>query len=116
MLYAHALPRSLPPATREEIPIIVANALQFTGSQGPLCDQIPNQNYIDYVRRAVALYLCRDADVAFHTEDAYNEFAADISLAIVEKHLRPQHNLGQSLSGLRTLMVYSLLAGVIGLD
>ena len=114
MLYAHALPPGISSQPFADIAGVVAAALQFSGSRGPICDEIPNQNYIDYVRRAVALYLFRDPDVEFNTEEDYTEFVVEAGLRIIGSHLPPPGDSTPEV--LRTLMAVSLLAGAIALD
>ena len=116
MLYAQALPSNTTSRDFDRIAAAVAEAFHYTGSKGLLSDNIPHQNYIDYIRRAFALYVCQDADVEFNSEASYNEFGVEIGLAIIEAHLERQLESEPRLATLRTLMVYSLLAGVIGLD
>lgn len=116
ILYARALPGNLAPHRFDEVASIVTNALQYRGSLGMLCNSIPNQNYIDYLRRALALYAYRDANVEFDTESEYNEFSSDVVLSIISSHLAPLAEAAPSPAKLRRLMSYSLLAGVIGLD
>jgi hypothetical protein len=115
MLYAHALPPQVTSKEFEEVASVVADAFQYHGTNGHLYDQIPNQNYIDYIRRCIALYLFHDADTEFDTEAEYSEFVVDVAFAIVESRLT---DIVKALSPatLRTLMAYSLLAGVVGLD
>jgi hypothetical protein len=115
MLYAHVLPSDLSRYQFEAIGTAVLTALQCEGSGGTACDAIPNQNYIDYVRRGIGLYLFRDAEHSFDTEDEYNDFAIEVALLIICRHL-PQSSGQRSRRELRRLMVFSLLAGVIGLD
>jgi hypothetical protein len=116
MLYAQALPSQFESDQIDHVAEVVSDAFHYSGAAGKLYDQIPNQNYIDYVRRAIGLYVCHDANFEFYTEGAYNEFTADVILGIIQKHLQSQLSSPPTLATLRSLMVYSLLAGVIGLD
>jgi hypothetical protein len=115
MLYAHALPPHVNSKQFDDIASVVTDSLAYRGSNGHLYDQIPNQNYIDYIRRAIALYLFHNADTEFDTEADYNEFVVDVAFAIITSRLSDLAAT-PSPSTLRTLMAYSLLAGVVGLD
>ena len=116
MLYAQALPPHFESHRIDHIAAVVSDAFHYSGSAGRLYDQIPNQNYIDYVRRAIGLYVYHDANFEFDTEGNYNEFVTEVVLSIIQRHQQSQLAAPPTLPMLRTLMVYSLLAGVIGLD
>jgi len=99
------------------IPLVVPEALRYTGSDGRICDLIPNQTYIDYVRRTIGLYLTGNPDRVFYTEKKYNDILRNISLTIVSDRLKlPADRNDVTLDTLKTLMLFSLLSGVIGLD
>ncbi|MFC1571871.1 hypothetical protein ACFL31_04920 [Candidatus Margulisiibacteriota bacterium] len=96
---------------------VVAEALAYVGSDGrPLHDLIPNQNYIDYIRRIIGLYLFQDADKVFHTEREYNDISREVSLAIITDKLAIKSGQRIQLKDLHSLMVFSIFASVIGLD
>jgi hypothetical protein len=116
MLYAQALPPPFQAHRIDDVAAIVSDAFHYCGSGGRLYDQIPNQNYIDYIRRAIGLYVYRDASIEFDTERSYNEFATDVALGLIERQEQSQRATQVTVPLLRTLMVHSLLAGVIGLD
>lgn len=116
MLYAQALPSHFQSHELDRAADVIAGAFQYCGSNGRLCDQVPNQNYIDYIRRAIGLYIYHDADHEFDTESEYNDFATEVALGIIERYLERELAIPPTLQMLRTLMIYSLLAGVIALD
>jgi hypothetical protein len=115
MAHERALPAGVTPSRLQEAPAAIAAALQYRGSDGqPLHAKIPNQNYIDYFRRAIGLFLTGDADHAFDTEADYNARARDLALSVIEDYLTT--SVTTSLQSIKTLMTHSLLAGIIGLD
>lgn len=116
MLFTQALPPDFESHRIDHIAAVVSDAFHYCGSAGRLYDQVPNQNYIDYVRRAIGLYVYHDANFEFDTEGDYNEFVTEVVLSIIQRHQHSQPAAPPTLPMLRTLMVYSLLAGVIGLD
>ena len=86
----------------------VANSLTYSDVDGvPIADKIPNQNYIDYVRRSIGLLLFNDVNKEFDSEKEYNSLGRAVVLSVVEKLEKEK---------LENLMVYAILAGVIGLD
>lgn len=116
MLYARALPARVTPQCFDDIAMVVANMFRYRGSFGLLCDNVPNQNYIDYFRRAISLYVNHNPDIEFDTESDYNDFTSDVALSVISAHLVSIVEAVPSYATLRKLMIYSLLAGVIGLD
>lgn len=113
--YEQTLPKQLY-GNPEHTPEVVATALQYTSSQGRLCDIIPNQNYIDYIRRAIGLYLAHNPDQLFYTEKSYNDVIVMIAMSIILRDLQEKSGSRPTEGRLKKLMVYSILAGVIGLD
>ncbi|MCY2994701.1 MAG: hypothetical protein NTY19_43590 [Planctomycetota bacterium] len=115
MAHERVLPGGVTYSQFQCTPAVVAAALQYRDGQGlPLHAKIPNQNYIDYFRRAIALFLFGDADHAFDTEREYNDRARHVAISVIEDYLKEKDKT--TLNSIKTLMVYSLLAGVIGLD
>lgn len=116
MLYARVLPPHFRSEQIETVAAVVSDVFSYRGSTGWLYDQIPNQNYIDYIRRAIALYVYKDPNVEFDTEAEYNEFATEAALGIIHKLQQSYGASSADLPRLRQLMVYSILAGIIALD
>lgn len=116
MLYGGALPEPFQADQVDRVAAVVSSVFHYSGSVGKVFDHVPNQNYIDYVRRAIGLYVYHDANFEFDSEGDYNEFATEVALGIIQRHQQRQEATSTRLSSLRTLMVYSLLGGVIGLD
>jgi hypothetical protein len=80
MLFAQVLPLNFDSHRIDHIAAVVSDAFHYRASSGRLYDQIPNQNYIDYVRRVIGLYVYHDANFEFHTEGDYNEFVTEVVL------------------------------------
>lgn len=97
---------------------VIANTFQFRLTSGQLlCDLIPNQNYIDYFRRAISLCIFHDAERIFHTEKIYDDISNKICFEILDNYLsKDQSQNFDSYESLKYLMLFSIISGSIGLD
>ena len=109
MLNARQLPNEIDFEQIRSAEMAVTSSFGYKLKNGHrLCDLIPNQNYIDYVRRGIALYLFENENREFDTESTYTQLGREISLGLV----------GSKLTGAtpKTLMTYAILAGILGLE
>jgi hypothetical protein len=118
MEYEGQLPDALTAAEMLSAANAVADALQYPLTAGRrICDLIPNQNYIDYIRRAIGLVVFRDADRSFFTETAYDETSSRVAFGVIERFLEPAARaVSVDLDALKRLMLISVLSGSMGLD
>ena len=118
MEYEGVLPRALSDVEMVQTANAVSKALQYTMSNGKsLYSVIPNQNYIDYFRRTIALYLFHEPDKTFLTETKYDNISKEVSLAIVAHYFkRFSYDNNVDIKAMKILMIIAILSGSMGLD
>ena len=87
---------------------IVAAFSYPVANDRPLSDLVPNQNYIDYIRRGIGLYFFGDPAREFDTESSYTQPATELALEFVDRFfpgLHPEKQMRVAIQG-----------GLLGLD
>ena len=83
--------------------------LEYQLNGTPVAAQLFNQELPDVVKKVISFCIFDNPNVELHTYKSFNEVGERIVPIILERHLLEKHDIHE-------LLVYSIAAGLIGLD